>query len=179
MKKKIAIIATAILLLGVTSTSVVNANPELRSTPSSTFGILDDSSVSPMTSFANALVLLDKNLFRKFDKAFPSASNASWYREGKKTKFYFNQGNRIIRTSMNDRGHFDYMIQYYPATELPEDVAQAVQNEFKGYVLDKVTEVSIDEKNAYVIIIKGMRDWLKVKFLDGEVTVMNTFTYDH
>lgn len=165
MKKTIAAITVGISLLSAGSGNLASATTHL------------DSSVSPVSGFANAMSLLDKNVFRKFDKAFPSATNATWYSEGKFTNFYFKEGAKVVRAKMNKQGMILEKLLYYKASELPGDVASLIRDNYKGYRLGIVTEVNVEDAVAYFVTLNGIDDWLQVKVQDGSVEVYKSFTY--
>ncbi|KIC95001.1 hypothetical protein [Flavihumibacter solisilvae] len=178
MKKSVLNLATSVILLcaGSFSTLYGQDNPVASNTKKA-----PSYSSSPAAEAAdpkgNAMIFLESNLLKKFNKAFPEAKDAVWYRDGNMTRFYFHGDGTIVRSAMNEKGRLLFTIRYYEPDHLPRAVASAIRDAFPGYKMRQVTEVSIDEKIAFIVKVDGMDDWLQVKYLDGDVTILQKFTY--
>jgi hypothetical protein len=181
MKKNLAAMAVSLLLLGFSRTTSVNgqdyANREAKGKNpfSLTTLTIPEPAASPV--IAKSVTFLDPKMFKKFNNQFPEAKDAVWYRDGNRTHFYFHGDGEIVRAAMKENGQLIHTIRYYSPDRLPLDVAATIHSSYKGYKMSSVTEVNIDDKTAYIVVILGMEDWLQVKYLDGEVTEFASFTY--
>ena len=180
MKKNFASFTKGYLIPGLMSCSIyflplpVSAHDNTVKGPSHSAEMKDGSYV-PASAFAVAM--LDPKFLKKFEKSFPAASGLKWVEEGRVTRFYFKDAGKTVRAVFSKNGTMESMLCYYDAALLPKEVANSIRNEYKGYRMTKVTEVDYAAKKAYIVQLEGIDDWLQVRWLDGEITLHESFLY--
>ncbi len=128
-------------------------------------------------STGNSMAFLNTKLAKKFKQRFPAAQLATWYPDGNITRFYFVQDNQISRAAMSKHGNILYSIRYYEADLLPAEVLNDIRSFYKGYRAEQVTEISLPDRKVYLVNIKGIDDWLQLRYMDEEITELGRFTY--
>lgn len=182
MKKNLASITKGYLIPGMISLSIfclpvhVVANGSTINGSSSPL-IAKDGSYVPASAFAVAM--LDPKFLKKFEKAFPSASGLKWYEDGRVTRLFFKDAGKTVRAVVRKNGDLESMISYYNAALLPDNIGDGIREEYKGYRLTQVTEVEYADRKAYLVQLEGIDDWLKVKWLDGDITLEERYEYSH
>lgn len=181
MKKSFLNLATGLILLTAGSSSTLygqeNAVASNSKSKAPSYSSLSAPETTASAPSGNAMVFLESKLLKKFNKAFPEAKDAVWYRDGNMTRFYFHGDGTIVRSAMNEKGRLLFTIQYYEPNHLPRVVSAAIRDAFPGYRMKQVTEVSVDNKTAFIVKVDGIDDWKQVKYLDGDITILQTFTY--
>ena len=128
---------------------------------------------------ANAASDLSSNKFsaralKSFDKNFKGAANASWS-ESKEGYTAFYQGNGIMnRVNYNAKGKWMSTLRYYGEEQLPQTVRHEVKSTYYDYSIFGVTEVSVDNKIAYFVVLQDQTSFKRVKIVDGEMTEIET-----
>lgn len=182
MKKQFKTLTISLILLGLSVEKDVLGQDfisrETKGKPAFNLSALSDRVSSPSEELSpNSMASLERKLFKKFMNYFPEAKDAVWYRDGKQTYFYFHGDGTFVRTALKENGEILHIIRYYYADRLPASISSEIREKYRGYKLEGVTEVRVRDKTAYIVNIKGMEDWLQVKYLDGTITEYAEFRY--
>ncbi|WP_157474087.1 hypothetical protein [Flavihumibacter petaseus] len=187
MKQHASAIATALLLVGGLAVAEVFAQKDFAAINARKFKTVDPALLAmnnPASATAvekspvgNSVYTLNSKMAKKFSRNFPKAVNATWYQDGKLTRFFFQENGVITRTTLDKSGDVLNTIRYYGAEKLPSSVISQVKDAYKGYHMEQVTEISTVDGKAYIINMKGIDDWLQLRYVDGEMSEYGKFTY--
>lgn len=112
----------------------------------------------------------NSRVMNSFNKMFADASNVKWSKgERKYARVYFESKGKATRATFNHRGQLLYSITTYGEELLPEPVLMQVKRAYFGRSIFGVTEVSVMDKTAYLIILQDKTTWLHIKVVDGEI----------
>jgi len=110
---------------------------------------------------------------KSFNKDFADAS-AIWTESNEGYTASFTKGGIQSRVNYNKKGQWHSTIRYYGESELPQDVRHIVKSQYYDYSIFGVTEVSVGDKKAYIVVLEDSRSFIRVKVLDGEMTTLET-----
>ena len=115
---------------------------------------------------------ISSKVMNNFNKMFSDASNVMWSRDKHNIdRVYFERIGKVTRAAFNKKGQFLYSITTYTEEFLPQAVLLLVKQSYYGKSIFGVTEVSVLEKTAYLIILEDRTSWLHIKVLDAEISV--------
>jgi len=75
----------------------------------------------------------------------------------------------------NNRGSLEFVIRYYKEEKLPSDVRHLVKSNYYDFTIYNVTEVTRNDKIAYVVKMENKILWKTVKVVDGEMEVTEEY----
>jgi len=124
-----------------------------------------------------AIGTLNEKAVTVFNTKFTNATNIVWTTIGKNMPYvYFETPGKTHRAAFTKKGKLLYTISYYHEAQLPSNVLFQVKDTYFGKSIFCVTEVNVDEKTAYLIILEDKTSWLHIKIVDGEMIVEHVFT---
>ncbi|MFT4024067.1 MAG: hypothetical protein QM664_09830 [Flavihumibacter sp.] len=185
MKKTAALFATGILLAGILSTTNLQAQKDFAALQARQYKNADpvllslsvDEGEKETGNTASSMAFLNTRRAKKFKQHFPAVQTATWYPYGNTTRFYFTENSIVGRAAMSKLGNMRYTIRYYGADLLPAEVTEVIRSAYKGYRPEEVTEISVPEATVYLVNIRGIDDWLQVRYANNEVTELHQFSY--
>ena len=83
----------------------------------------------------------------------------------------FSMAGKTARVVCDKKGISIYTIITYSENELPADVKQLVHDEFKGFAITLVQEISQREVNCYKIFLEDCTRLKEVFVYNGEITI--------
>ena len=106
---------------------------------------------------------------RNFGKDFKDASAATWTESNEGYTASFAKNGILSRVNYNKKGKWSSTIRYYGEADLPKNVRHIVKSTFYDYSIFGVTEVSLGDKRAYIVVLEDNKSFKRVKVLDGEM----------
>jgi hypothetical protein len=110
---------------------------------------------------------------KSFNKDFAGASPI-WSESNDGYTATFTKNGIQSRVNYNKKGKWHSTIRYYGESELPQDVRHIVKSTYYDFSIFGVTEVSVEDKSAYIVVLEDSRNFIRVKVLDGEMTTLET-----
>ena len=174
--KKISISKIPFLALCLLGSSVVYSQ-----TSKDAIAKLDLSSLSSKQKMEiipeGAISTLNEKAVTVFNTKFTNATNIVWATIGKNMPYvYFETPGKKHRAAFNKKGTLLYTISYYHEAQLPSDVLFQVKDTYFGKSIFCVTEVNVNDKTAYLIILEDKTSWLHIKIVGEEMVVEHVYT---
>lgn len=135
----------------------------------------DEKALSAEKSAAPEVSLINEKAIRDFKKSFKNVQNERWYAADKKFIVKFEVGDINCMALYNRKGNLQHTIRYYQEQHLPRDVRHLVRSSYYDFSIFGVTEVTVQDKTAYLITIQDNNSWKTIKVLDGEMIVTEEF----
>lgn len=90
---------------------------------------------------------------RYFNKKFPEGTAQTWYNTSIGNQVVYRENGVTKQTLFNQRGEFEYTINFIGVKELPQSIWNRLNESFPGFAMQTVSEVQIAEKLLYFITI--------------------------
>ena len=125
---------------------------------------------------AAKLAGINKKMAKNFTKSYSNAKNISISTNDANVTFVscYIDGIRN-RIAYDKKGHWHSTLRFYTEDELPRDVRHLVKSNYYDFDIAGVTEVSYNGKLAHVISLEGKTEWKKLKVVEGEMEVIESF----
>ena len=134
------------------------------------------SSSIKFTEAANKLAGISRKMAKNFTKAYSRAENITISTGENDFTFVscYVDGIRN-RIAYDKKGHWHSTLRFYSEDELSRDVRHLVKSNYYDFSIAGVTEVKYNGKLAHVISLESKTEWKKLKVVDGEMEVMESF----
>jgi hypothetical protein len=90
---------------------------------------------------------------RYFNKKCPEVTEQTWYNTSIGNQVVYKENGITRQTLFNQRGEYEYTINFIGAKELPQSIWNRINESFPGFALQSVSEVQIAEKLLYFVTI--------------------------
>ena len=134
---------------------------------------------NPGSTILNELKLNEINIkaVRNFISRYKNVNDAKWFKSSNGLfAVYFTSEDIKSFLYYNNRGVFEYMIRYYNEEKLPADVRHLVKSKYYDFSIYQVTEVTRNNKIAYVVKMEDKTLWKTIKVVDGEMEVTEEYS---
>jgi hypothetical protein len=105
-------------------------------------------------------------------KNFPSAINEIWSQTKEGTRVKFESDNQIIYQDYTRKGKWISTITVLPINNIPENVRETVEHDFKHYDIFFAQHVQTLKGEVYIIKIKTTGNWKTLKTFGGQYEVI-------
>ena len=116
------------------------------------------------------------NAVRDFTKKYKNASGVKWVKNDNGSSVYFVMDGVKMKSSYNTKGRTDYTLKYYDESKIPTEVRHLVKSTYYDYTIVIATEVVRNENVSYLIKMQNEKEFLTVKFDNGELSVFERTT---
>lgn len=123
----------------------------------------------------SAKIIADSRVVSKFEKAFPSATDASWMTTNGGFAVRFLQKGMQHMAFLTKRGNCTDYIRYYFEKDLPSAVRTLVKSTYFDYKITRVEEVNHNNVTAYLVTIEDGTTWKVIRVVDDEMDVYASF----
>lgn len=114
---------------------------------------------------------VNSKIMKSFNILFSDAKNIMWSNDKKNNQMvYFERKGKATRATFTKNGELKYAVTTYTEEYLPAEILFQVKNTYFGKSIFGITEVQVQDKTAYLIILEDKTSWLHIKVLDGEIT---------
>jgi len=155
------------LITGVHGQSNNSAEPVSVTSASLTLNSLHSTSAAKLTSNK-----FSANAIRNFAKDFKEVAEPSWGESYQGYTASFSKNGIQSRIIYDRRGEWVSTIRYYGKDNLPSDIRQIIESDFGDYSIFIVTEVAVEDNVAYFVTLEDSKYFIRVKVLNGEMTVL-------
>jgi len=90
---------------------------------------------------------------RYFNKKCPEVTEQTWYNTSIGNQVVYRENGIARQTLFNQRGEYEYTINFIGAKELPQSIWNRLNESFPGFAMQSVSEVQIAEKLLYFVTI--------------------------
>jgi len=90
---------------------------------------------------------------RYFNKKFPEVTEQTWYNTSIGNQVVYRENGITRQTLFNQRGEYEYTINFIGAKDLPQNIWNRLNESFPGFAMQSVSEVQIAEKLLYFVTI--------------------------
>lgn len=138
-------------------------------------GLPDLSDVTPDARIP-ALNEVSSKALRDFKRNHKNIAEVKWFQSS--TGFiavFVTDGGIKSFNYYDDNGGFEYMLRYYKEEKLPKDVRHLVKSRYYDFDIYQVTEVTRNDKQAYVIKLQDKDHWKTIKVADNEIQILDEF----
>lgn len=123
----------------------------------------------------DGLKLRNAKLFDRFTSQFRNATDISVFPEGKSTIVYCKVDGIRNNILFSANGRLIHTVRYYTPELLPAPVAKMIEDEFQGYEMKYVSEVTTNGLTAYLVNIENKRGYKTIRVVDGNLDIYNEF----
>jgi hypothetical protein len=113
--------------------------------------------------------------YRHFRENFSTVSNEDWIKDDNDYVAKFTEGIIRNRVYYNSKGEFQCAMKSYGAELLNPELNKKVHDNFDGYAIKTVTELSNLDAVVYYIVIENRESVKKLEYLDGKITVTEEY----
>ena len=161
--KKISIITVAafLILISAGAHSQTSVNVKLKADVSKFKEGSPDKTTAPD---------VNSKVMKSFNKLFSDAENIRWWNEKNNQVVYFKRQGKASHAVFAKNGDLKFAITNYTEEYLPDEILLQVKDNYYGKSIFGVTEVQVEDKTAYLIVLEDKTSWLTIKVLDGEIT---------
>jgi hypothetical protein len=109
---------------------------------------------------------------RYFNKKCPEVTEQTWYNTSIGNQVVYRENGIARQTLFNQRGEYEYTINFIGAKELPQSIWNRLNESFPGFALQSVSEVQIAEKLLYFVTIiqKNAQKYLTISDEDIQLS---------
>jgi hypothetical protein len=109
---------------------------------------------------------------RNFTREYKNITGAKWFKSANGLfAVYFISEKIQSWVYYNTKGNYEFMIRHYYEEKLPREVRHLVKSNYYDFSIYHVTEVSRNDKIAYVLKLEDKTSWKTIKVVDGEMEV--------
>jgi hypothetical protein len=125
---------------------------------------------------ADKLASINRKMAKNFTKSYSNAENISITTGERNVTFVscYIDGIRN-RIAYDKKGHWHSTLRFYSENELPREVRHLVKSNYYDFNIAGVTEVQYDGKLAHVLSLESKTEWKKLKVVDGEMEIIESF----
>jgi hypothetical protein len=90
---------------------------------------------------------------RYFNKKCPEVTEQTWYNTSIGNQVVYKEKGITRQTLFNQRGEYEYTINFISAKDLPQNIWKYLNESFPGFAMQSVSEVQIAENLLYFVTI--------------------------
>lgn len=110
-----------------------------------------------------------------FSKSFPDASNAKWFKLGKKYGVDFTKNEKQYKCLFNAKGNLIYSLFYGLEEDLPRDIRKDVKREYIDYKITQAAEAHEDNRDVWIINLDDADSFITVAVEDGSIEELSRY----
>jgi len=127
----------------------------------------------PVTVTATTNV--EKAVTSRFERSFPDALDAQWYRASKNYLVRFMNDDQQNSALMKKNGSIVYHIAYGWEKDLPADVRMLVRKQYPDQTITKVIRVEEKERKIWVITAEDRKKLILVRIENDELEEVGNY----
>jgi len=127
----------------------------------------------PVTVTATTNV--EKAVTRSFERSFPDALDAQWYRISKNYLVRFMNDDQQNSALLKKNGNIIYHIAYGWEKDLPADVRMIVRKQYPDQTISKVIRVEEQERKIWVITVEDRKKLILARIENGELEEVGNY----
>jgi hypothetical protein len=105
-----------------------------------------------------------------FQASFPDATEINWHSYANDLPcVVFNTTGKMNRVFFNKKGKIAYVVSYYSKEMLPAAVLQTMEDFYRDKSIFGVTQISCNNKTAYVLALEDKTSWTDVTIIDNKI----------
>jgi hypothetical protein len=114
--------------------------------------------------------------FSHFTNAYPDAILQKIRDEKDGTHINATVNGNTLRVHYDVKGKFRDAVLTYPSSDLSEKIADQVMQAFPGFtVFGSVTDVTVRNKSALLVMIENRKSWKRVRLVDDGIDVYEEY----
>ena len=107
------------------------------------------------SAFANNSGDINHNAIAAFHKDFHAAKNVQWHQGKTFVKATFDLNNKVMYAYYTYRGELKAVIHHLLSTELPAELESSIKNDYSGYWITDLFELTNDDQHLYYVTIEN------------------------
>jgi hypothetical protein len=127
------------------------------------------------TAALSALKMYSPKAYKNFTKAFKSPTDVRVTQEQGETFIYCRVDGTINRIGYDKKGKWHHTIRYYDASQLSRQMTSSILDNYKGFEIKGVSEVSFAGELAYFISLEALRSWKVIRIQNDDMQEMESF----
>jgi hypothetical protein len=126
-------------------------------------------------SFKSNVRLNEINIhaMRHFLKNFPASADEYWLKTNSGYIVKFKNADILNEVYYKLNGSFQYSVRYYAESNLQKDLRNQVHQQFIGYTIAVVIEISDSDQKLYRIKITDRESIKTLQFFDGKLEIID------
>lgn len=137
------------------------------------FGAKSQQNLPPVTVTATTNV--EKAVTSSFDRNFPDALDAQWFRMSKKYLVRFMMTDQQNSTLIKKDGQIVYHIAYGYEKDLPSDVRMIVRTHYPDFSITKAITVEEQDRKIWVVNLEDKMKLILVRIEEGELEEVGNY----
>ena len=137
------------------------------------FGAKSQQNLPPVT--VTAATNVEKAVTSSFDRNFPDALDAQWFRMSKKYLVRFMMADQQNSALMKKDGQIIYNIAYGYEKDLPSDVRMIVRTHYPDFSITKAITVKEKDRTIWVVNIEDKQKLILVRIEEGELEEVGNY----
>ncbi|MEP7108540.1 MAG: hypothetical protein ABI760_11170 [Ferruginibacter sp.] len=192
MKKIIMFLATAALYTSLITGNATAQRSTSTSLPALENGNTTGSTEDKKTAVGNVADPVDKTAIKEMEsnlkaakanlkvsnhlsKTFKNVSGLIWSTEEKVIIATFKMNEKSARVVYDKKGHWLYTIINYQEDQMPRDVRSLVKQNYDGFNISLVQEVSQGDITLYKVHLEDNTKYKRILVCNGEITEFEEF----
>jgi hypothetical protein len=125
--------------------------------------------------FKSNVALNDINIhaFRHFMRNFPAATDEYWLKTNTGYIVKFKTDVILHEVYYKLNGGFQYSVRYYEEKNLDEVLTARIKNQYSGYSIGVITEITESDRLVYLIKITNPHSIKTIQFSDGKLELID------
>jgi hypothetical protein len=127
------------------------------------------------TAALSTLKMYSPKAYKNFTKAFKSPTDVRVTQENGETFIFCRVDGIVNRIGYDNKGKWHHTIRYYDATQLSHHMSTSILDNYKGFEIKGVTEVSVAGELAYFISLEALRSWKIIRIQNDDMEEMESY----
>lgn len=106
-------------------------------------------------AFANTNDEINQQAAQAFHKEFAAAKNVSWEQKKDFVKVTFSLNDQVLFAYYNYNGELQAVVRNIVSDQLPITLLTTLKNDYSGYWISDLFEVSADEQTTYYVTLEN------------------------
>lgn len=137
------------------------------------FGAKSQQNLPPVT--VTAATNVEKAVTSSFDRSFPDALDAQWFRMSKKYLVRFMMTDQQNSALMKTDGQIVYHIAYGYEKDLPSDVRMIVRTHYPDFSITKAITVKEQDRTIWVVNLEDKKKLILARIEEGELEEVGNY----
>jgi hypothetical protein len=118
---------------------------------------------------------IEKAVATSFDRNFPDALDAEWFRASRKYLVRFMMADQQNSTLIKNNGHIVYHIAYGFEKDLPADIRMIVRTHYPDFSITKAITIEEQNRTIRVVNLEDKKKLILVRIEEGELEEVGNY----
>lgn len=168
---------SCIIFCGDSNGQLVNTTDKYQRDPLSEQAIVDSHRLNiKLGSGFTFINDISTKAVQNFISCYPEVTDVKWFKSScGLTGAYFEKDNTRTWAYYDKTGICHYIIRHYYEEKLSAPIKELLRDKFPGFCIFHISEVTKNEKIAYVVKLQNKTSWKTVKIIGDEMEVVEEY----